>query len=340
MIRDHIDLQQLNTLRVPAMAEHFVEITLPSQLKALLARARSNRWPITVLGEGSNVVLGDRIHGLLIRQACKGITVLEEDAERVWVQVAAGENWHEFVEWCLERGYFGLENLALIPGTVGAAPIQNIGAYGVEVGGFIEAVACRELPAGTPLVLGPSACEFGYRDSVFKRGLADSVLIESVTFSLPKIPDPVTHYPSLASYLAEKGLDDPTPRQVFEAVVAIRRARLPDPAQVPNAGSFFKNPVIDEETFASLQAENPDMPHFEDPEGHKVPAAWLIEQCGFKGREEPVRVHAEHALVIINPEQRPAREIAELAREIAADVRVRFGILLEQEPRRYGVFEL
>ncbi len=339
MTRDHVDLQPLNTLRVPAMAEHFAEVTVSSQLEGLLAHARSNHWPITVLGEGSNVVLGDVLPGLVLVQRSKGITVLEEDDTMARVQVAAGENWHSFVRWCLDRGYLGLENLALIPGSVGAAPIQNIGAYGVEAGEFIEAVNCRLLPNGEHRVLDREACDFAYRDSVFKRELKDTTLIESVTFALPKTRDPVTSYPTLANYLEAYDIVDPDARQVFDAVVEIRSNRLPDPAELPNVGSFFKNPVLDEARFANLAAGHPEMPHYDDPAGHKIPAAWLIEQCGFKQREGAVRVHADHALVIINPQQRPARDIAALAREIVGAVRSRFGILLEQEPRRYGIFE-
>ncbi len=339
MTRDHVDLLALNTLRVPAMAEHFAEVKMASQLEGLLAHARANRWPITVLGEGSNVVLGDLLPGLVLAMRCKGISVLEEDVSQARIQVAAGENWHMFVRWCLERGYYGLENLALIPGSVGAAPIQNIGAYGVEVGHFIETVQCRLLPQGEHHSLSRDDCAFGYRDSVFKQGLRDAALIESVTFLLPKTESPVTHYPSLASYLDLHEISKPSAQQVFEAVVDIRSSRLPDPQTLPNVGSFFKNPVLDDEQFEALAERYPDMPHYDDPAGHKLPAAWLIEQCGFKQLNGPVRVHAEHALVIINPEQRPAREITALAREITDTVASRFGILLETEPRRYGIFE-
>ncbi len=339
MTRDHVDLLPLNTLRVPAMAEHFAEVTMASQLPGLLAHARANHWPLTVLGEGSNVVLGDFLPGLVLAIRSKGITVLDDGDTHVRIQVAAGENWHMFVRWCLQRGYFGLENLALIPGSVGAAPIQNIGAYGVEVGRFVESVQCRLLPSGEQRELNREDCAFGYRDSVFKRELSDVALIVSVIFVLPKIPRPVTTYPSLANYLEAHEIAGPTAQQVFDAVVDIRSNRLPDPEALPNVGSFFKNPVLGEEQFQGLLERFPAMPHYEDPAGHKLPAAWLIEQCGFKQRGGAVRVHAEHALVIINPEQRPAREISALAREITDEVRARFGILLEPEPRRYGIFE-
>jgi UDP-N-acetylmuramate dehydrogenase len=336
-IRRRVALDAMNTLAVPAVAEHFAELSDPDQLEALLAEVQSNNWPLTVLGSGSNVVLGDTLPGLTLHQACRGIRVIEEGADSVCLEVAAGENWHEFVSWCLERDYFGLENLALIPGTVGAAPIQNVGAYGVEVGKFISSVQCCSLPGGERFVLDREGCEFDYRNSIFKRLWRDRALIESVTFRLARSPDPVATYHTLARWLEEHDCVDPTPRQVFDAVVAIRSTRLPDPAAIPNVGSFFKNPRVSARALTALQEQYPELPHFFDERGgHKLPAAWLIEQCGFKTRGGPVRVHAEHALVIVNPERRPAREIAALADDIAAAVEEQFAILLEQEPRSYG----
>ncbi len=335
-LREDVDLQALNTLRVPSRAQHYAELKHPAELDTLLIEARLQGWAVTVLGEGSNVVLGAEIPGLLLRQCCTGKDVLATTESEVTLRVAAGENWHDFVAWCLEQGYCGLENLALIPGTVGAAPIQNIGAYGVEVGAFIDAVHCRRLPSGEELVLAREDCEFGYRDSVFKHGLRDAVLIESVIFRLPLSSTPVTSYPSLAQWLEENGIQAPTPQQVFDAVVAIRSSRLPNPAEVPNVGSFFKNPVVDAAELARIEADFPDIPRYEDPAGFKLPAAWLIDQCGFKQREGAVRVHAEHALVIINPEGRPAADIVALAAEIREAVVDRFGIDLEQEPRGYN----
>ncbi|MEM0955807.1 MAG: UDP-N-acetylmuramate dehydrogenase [Pseudomonadota bacterium] len=337
MITPQRALQALNTLRCPAVAAHFTELTDAEQLPSLLNVARANAWPITVLGEGSNVVLHDTVPGLVIAQRCRGIELLEESAKHVRLRIAAGENWHRLVVWCLEQGYHGMENLALIPGTVGAAPIQNIGAYGVEIERFIESVDAVGLPEGEALMLERADCGFGYRDSIFKQTLRDRALVTHVTLRLPRGKRTVTHYPSLQSYLETAGIKSPTPRDVFNAVVDIRTTRLPDPAEIPNVGSFFKNPVLSQATASRLQEYWPELPQYSDASGVKLAAAWMIDQCGFKQRDGAVRVHAEHALVITNPEQRSAREIAALAQEIHSAVQARFGILLEQEPRSYGL---
>ena len=317
-IRRDVDLQDFNTLRAPAVARHLAELHTPADLEPLLLEARERDWPITVLGEGSNVVLGDVIPGLVLLQRCRGIEVESSTDSEVLVRVAAGENWHDFVRWTLDQGYCGLENLALIPGTVGAAPIQNVGAYGVEVKDFIETVHCRDLTNGRPVLYSQAECQFGYRDSIFKSGMRDLLLIEAVTFRLPRDRDPVTDYPSLADWLSERGIEAPGPRDVFDAVVAIRSARLPDPAETPNVGSFFKNPRVSAADFRRIQADYPDMPFFRDSEAYKLPAAWLIERCGFKERSDPVR------------------EIMALAVEIRDAVFENFGLQLEQEPRAYN----
>ncbi len=337
-MQTNVSLQTLNTLRCPAQAEHYVDVTSPQQLRSALQVARERVWPVTVLGEGSNVVLGDQLPGLILAQRSKGIEITDKCDEAVRINVAAGENWHRFVGWCLQHGYHGLENLALIPGTVGAAPIQNIGAYGVEVSKFIESVQFCMISDGRTRELSAQECEFGYRDSVFKHALRDATVIESVVFRLPKVTSPVSHYPSLQDWLARAGINDPSPQQLFDAVVAIRQSRLPDPASVPNVGSFFKNPVVTDATWRDLHEREPDLPHYPDAQGVKLPAAWFIDQCGFKQRSDrAVRVHSEHALVITNPEGHSASEIQALAEEIQAAVRARFGIELEQEPRSYGV---
>ncbi len=342
-VQRDIPLQSLNTLAVPSCAEFFTVLEKAADLPEVLAQARQSNWTVRVLGEGSNVVFAEQLDGLLIKQRCCGISVVEEDAQSVVLAVAAGENWHQFVQWCLQQGYYGLENLALIPGTVGAAPIQNIGAYGVEVGGFLRSVQARELATGKQLLLSRRDCKFDYRDSIFKRELRDQLIIEVVQFRLSKVPQPVYAYPSLAQWLEQQGLDTPTPEQVFEAVVAVRSSRLPDPAEIPNAGSFFKNPRVDEAMLQQLLQAYPELPHYADegraapPNSYKLAAAWLIEYCGFKERSNAaVRVHPQHALVLINPQRHPAREILSLAGEIVSAVKTEFGLLLEQEPRSYG----
>lgn len=338
IIRRHVNLQGLHSLASPAWAENYVALEHASDLPALLAQARHSGWTVRVLGEGSNVVLGDTIDGLLIHQCCQGITLLDENEFSVSVSVAAGENWHIFVAWCLQQGYYGLENLALIPGTVGAAPIQNIGAYGVEVGGFIETVNCLDLETGERLMLSRNDCEFSYRESVFKNRLRDRLIVKAVQFRLPRRANPRCDYPVLAQWLESRQIHKPGPQEVFDAVVMIRTTRLPDPAEIPNAGSFFKNPRVDEGRLEELLGEYPALPHFSDESGgFKLAAAWLIEQCGFKTRSRaPVRVHKDHALVITNPGYRPASEILGLAADIVDAVQERFGIGLEQEPRSYG----
>ena len=338
IIQRDVDLQGLHTLASPSRAEHYVALEQPRDLPALLEQARQSGWKVRVLGEGSNVVLGEYLDGLLIHQCCHGINLLSENDLNVTLSVAAGENWHGFVAWCLQQGYHGLENLALIPGTVGAAPIQNVGAYGVEVGSFIESVHCLDLHTGERLILPRADCEFGYRDSVFKDRLRDRVMIKAVQFKLPRRATPRCDYPVLAAWLESRGIKDSGPEEIFDAVVMIRTTRLPDPAAIPNAGSFFKNPQLVEAQLDLLLGEYPDLPHYADEGGgFKLAAAWLIEQCGFKSRPAgPVQVHREHALVITNPGFRPAQEIQALAGEIVESVEQRFGIRLEQEPRSYG----
>jgi len=336
-IRHSVNLQALHTLASPAWAEHYVALEQAADLPSILEQARQAGWAVRVLGEGSNVVLGDTVHGLVIHQQCHGFTLLDENEFSVSLSVAAGENWHRLVAWCLQHGYHGLENLALIPGTVGAAPIQNIGAYGVEVGGFIETVSCLDLETGERLMLSRRDCKFGYRDSIFKNELRDKVIIKAVQFRLPRRARPSFDYPVLAQWLESRHIDKPGPQEIFDAVVMLRTTRLPDPKEIPNAGSFFKNPCVDDERLQALLGEHPELVNYPDGQGgHRLAAAWLIEQCGFKQAKGPVRVHKDHALVITNPGYRPATEIEALAADIVEAVEQRFGITLEQEPRSYG----
>lgn len=338
-IRSNVSLTARNTLGVSSTAEHYYALEKSADLPELLAIATDKCWPVTVLGGGSNVVLGERISGLVIQQASLGISEIERDESSVVLAVAAGENWHQLVEHCLEAGLYGLENLALIPGTVGAAPIQNIGAYGVEVGEFITSVQYRNLDSGQQHVFKRDDCKFGYRDSVFKHRLRDKCMIEVVCLRLSLKFRPRTEYPSLQAFMQQQTLDSPSAKQVFEAVVAIRSSRLPDPTHIPNCGSFFKNPQLGHDDLQLLLQNHPDMPYYDDAStgGYKLAAAWLIEQCGFKQCSAgKVQVHPQHALVVVNPEQASGAEIRKFAGQIVSSVEARFGIALEQEPRNYG----
>jgi UDP-N-acetylmuramate dehydrogenase len=335
-VEENVDLQGSNTLAVPASARYYCVLNSLADGVEAVAYARSHNLTAQVLGEGSNVVLDEDLPGLWLHQRCRGAQLLDETDNSVLVRAAAGENWHAWVKWTLDQGYYGLENLALIPGSVGAAPIQNIGAYGVEVGPCIERVHCRELATGQARVLDRQECQFDYRDSIFKGAYRDRMLVESVVFRLSRTWVPELGYPALTDYIAANNVPTTTAQDVFTAVAAIRRNRLPDPATEPNAGSFFKNPVLDGDTLIQLRAACPGIPAYAQEDGRvKVPAAFLIEQCGFKEREAAVRVHPHHALVIINPQRRTGREILELAASIVSEVYTRFGIALEQEPRSY-----
>jgi UDP-N-acetylmuramate dehydrogenase len=331
-------LQRYNTLALQARAQAFVSVSTEADLLAALTLAREQQLPVVPLGEGSNVVFAGDLDALVIQQRMKGIEVLALADDAVRLRVAAGENWHALVQWTLAQGYFGLENLALIPGTVGAAPIQNIGAYGVELQASLLQVHARQIADGKVLVLSNEACEFGYRDSIFKHQLQDQLVITAVELQLARHPAVNVAYPALASYFAEHADVDPTPQAVFDAVVGIRRSKLPDPAQVPNAGSFFKNPVVAGKLAEELRAAFPGLPCFSQPDGAvKLSAAWMIDRCGWKGaRLGELGVHSEHALVLVNYGGGSGERLLALATDIAASVWDAFGVRLEIEPRVYG----
>jgi len=333
-IAQDVALDDSNTLRLPARAAWCVDVDSRELLGEALAFARERRLAAVVLGGGSNVVLGSRLAACVLRMRLVGEELLEDGAAGVRVRVAAGTAWHGFVLACHERGWYGLENLALIPGTVGAAPIQNIGAYGVEVGEFIEHVHALDRESGERLLLSNADCRFSYRHSVFKQELAERVVITDVTFRLPRSRAPITAYPALRAELDAAG--ESTAAQVLAAVMRIRRARLPDPAVLPNVGSFFKNPVVDRARFELLRERDPGVVHWAEGDAVKIAAAWLVEQAGCKGmREGAARVHERQALVLVNEGGASARQVLALAARIAAAVRERFGVALELEPVVY-----
>ena len=331
-------LQPYNTLALQSHAEAFVTVTSEAELLQALAWARAQKLPIVPLGEGSNIILAGDIHGLVVRLKSRGIQVLDSGPNTVNLRIAAGESWHALVQWSVSRGYFGLENLALIPGTVGAAPIQNIGAYGVELQSVVQRVHARRITDDRNLVLDHGQCEFSYRDSVFKRGLKDQIVITAVDLQLSLRSQVNIAYPALASYFNENPLTEPTPQTVFDAVVKIRSSKLPSTKELPNAGSFFKNPLVSRDFADSLINETPDIPLFPQTGGGvKVAAAWMIDHCGWKGfRRGDLGVHGQHALVLVNYGNNSGEQLLSLAREIADSVHNKFGISLEVEPRLYG----
>jgi UDP-N-acetylmuramate dehydrogenase len=336
-IERDVSLKPFNTLALQAKASALVAVRNDDELAQALIWARAQDMPVVPLGQGSNVVLAGDIEALVVIQQERGISIVDEDDSSVQLRVCAGENWHQLVCWALAQGYHGLENLALIPGTVGAAPIQNIGAYGVELDRFIVAVHAVTIADGEPVTLERAACEFAYRDSIFKHQLKDTLVITAVDFRLSKQPVADTSYPALANYLSEHALEQ-TPQAIFDAVVAIRSSRLPDPATTPNAGSFFKNPIIAYERSAYLGTRFPGIPRYPQADGRaKLAAAWMIDHCGWKGvSREGVGVHPAHALVLVNQGSDSGAVLLALAGDIQKSVAETFGYVLEIEPRVYG----
>lgn len=327
VLQEHVPLAPRHSLRAQAAARWLVEVHDVRALAGTLASSLPG--PLLVLGEGSNVLFTGDYDGVVLVPKFLGI---EESGDGL-VTIAAGENWHSFVRWSLASGYCGLENLALIPGSVGAAPIQNIGAYGVELDRFVVAVRAWDRDAGELLVLDQDACGFGYRDSVFKRH-PDRFIVVGLVLRLRRTPDLVLDYSGVREELERDGVDNPSAIDVADAVERLRKRKLPDPASLPNAGSFFKNPVVSAATASSLQGAETDMPAWPVLGGVKLSAAWLLERCGFKGyREGDAGFAGIHALVLVNYGSATGAElyaVAERARSAVAD---RFGVMLEPEPR-------
>jgi UDP-N-acetylmuramate dehydrogenase len=328
------DLKDFNSLAIPAKAEFFCSIDSVSQLQQALVYAKQQNLKITPISGGSNLVLAADVSGLVLHINLKGVSSSMMLDNTVDISVAAGENWHDFVTLCLNNGWHGLENLALIPGNMGAAPIQNIGAYGVELSHFLQSVDVVNVETGQPEVLTDEDCDFGYRTSVFKQSALDKYVITGVNLRLST--QPVTHvsYPALADLL--QGVE-PTPKIVFDTVCQLRRSKLPDPKEIPNVGSFFKNPIVSKQQADRLMAIYPEIPTFSVEGGlTKLAAAWLIEHCGFKGsRHGKVGVHHKQALVLVNFEGN-GQDILLLAENIKTQVAKKFAVELEVEPRIYG----
>ena len=329
-------LRARNTFGVDATAPLLVEVHDVAALPEILARHADAAS--MVLGGGSNLLFAGNPTGAVIALETRGIAVIGDNGDTAIVRADAGVVWHDFVLWTLDHGLCGLENLALIPGTVGAAPIQNIGAYGVEVRERIRAVEAFDRRAGAMVRFDNADCGFAYRDSLFKRD-PDHYLVTAVEFALPRTPSLKLEYAGIGEELAAMGIANPTPVLVADAVIRIRRRKLPDPAVLGNAGSFFKNPIVPAGIAADLQSAHPSLPVFRGGNDgtRKLSAAWLIDQCGWKGhRDGDAGVAASHALVLVNHGHATGAQLLDLARRIAASVQERFGVAIEPEPRIVG----
>lgn len=327
------DLTPFNTLALPARAKRFARITATGQLQSP-ALAGQSRF---ILGGGSNLVLTADVDRLVLHMAISGRRLLREDGEAWYVEAGAGENWHDFVQWTLGKGWPGLENLSLIPGTVGAAPIQNIGAYGLEVGERLLQVHAWDFARGQFVTFNAGECRLAYRDSLFKQEgwhLDGRIAITAVVFRLPKAWQANLRYADIARELDARQIAAPTARDIANAVIAIRQRKLPDPAVTPNAGSFFHNPVVDAALAAALQAAHPALPAYPQPDGRvKLAAGWLIEQAGWKGKDlGPVGMYEKQALVLVNRGGARGADVIATMAAVQADVLARFGVQLIPEP--------
>lgn len=331
-------LGELNTFGVQALAHRLWRLDSAADIPGLVARLRDDdQGTPLVIGGGSNLLITGDIQAPVVSMALRGRRFIRERGDRVIVEAAAGEPWDALVHWTLNSGFFGLENLALIPGTVGAAPIQNIGAYGVELREVFDSLDAVHMQTGRLRRFDAQDCAFGYRDSVFKQAAGQHWMVCAVRLALSRNPRLQLDYGDIRDALAQAGVVAPTPHAVAQAVSSIRRRKLPDPAVLGNAGSFFKNPLIDPTQARKLREHEPQIPLWPSAEQIKVSAAWMIERCGWKGhRQGDAGVHAAHALVLVNHGQASGADLLALASRIRDSVRERFGVTLEPEPRVVG----
>jgi UDP-N-acetylmuramate dehydrogenase len=333
--KNAVNLAPLTTFRVPARARRFTEVRSLDEVRAL-ARQEAGR-PILPLGGGSNILFVGDPEELVVANRIRGRRLVAETDASIEIEFGGGENWDDSVRWCVENGWGGIENLILIPGTVGAAPIQNIGAYGAELAEVFVRLTAVEMTTGAVVEFDRAACRFGYRDSLFKQSPRGRFFITAVTLHLAKGASLKIGYADVTRALAESGIDAPTIRDLCAAVERIRRAKLPDPALLGNAGSFFKNPEISLDEHARLKASHPDLPGYPGPDRVKIPAAWLIEKAGWKGRRlGNVSCHERQPLVIVNHGGATGEEILEHAKMIIVSVRERLGIELSPEVNIVG----
>ena len=328
------NLKQYNTFGLPSNAQALVRVTSESDVRRVVDDPTLGRAPKFILGGGSNLVLTQDVQACVLKVEVMGRRLLETRDDAWIIEVGAGESWHGTVQWALDQGLPGLENMALIPGTVGAAPVQNIGAYGIELKDRLESLDAVDLITGRTVTLLGEHCAFGYRDSIFKQHLAGKSVITRVRLRLPRPWQPVLGYLELERKVAETGITAPDARQIFDWICAIRRAKLPDPAVVGNAGSFFKNPVVTPEQCRDIISRDPEIVHYPMPDGSfKLAAGWMIDACGWKGKSiGRAGVYEKQALVLVNRGGASGDEVVTLARAIQESVYGRFGIRLEPEP--------
>ena len=336
-IQNNISLKPFNTFGINVNAKRFVAVKTISELQQLLVKYKET--PLFLLGGGSNMLLTKDIEELVVHLDIKGKQVIDEDETHVWVKANAGENWHEFVLWCIAQDFGGLENMSLIPGNVGTAPIQNIGAYGKELkDNFVECEALK-IDNGLTRIFNKEQCKFGYRNSIFKTTEKGNYIITSVTFKLTKHNHKIsTSYGAIQEALTAMGCaENPSIKNVSDAVIKIRQTKLPDPKVLGNSGSFFKNPVISKTQFDTFSTHFPEAPNYKVSENEvKIPAGWLIEQAGFKGKRfGDAGIHDKQALVLVNHANATGKEIWDLALKIKATVFEKFGIHIDPEVNVY-----
>lgn len=333
LVRSDVSLKAHNTFGVDVAARYFAEADDDGQVRQALDAARERQVPLLVLGGGSNLLLTADIDALVLRMASRGIRLLADDGQRVEIEAEAGEPWHPFVQWTLQQGFAGLENLSLIPGTVGASPVQNIGAYGVELKDCFLGLTALDRHSGEIREFDLQACAFAYRDSLFKRESGRWIILR-VRFALSRRLALHLDYGPVRQRLAEQGIESPNASDVSRAICAIRSEKLPDPAVLGNAGSFFKNPLVPAELAGRLRAEYADLVAYPQADGQvKLAAGWLIEKAGWKGfRDGDAGVHRLQALVLVNYGNATGQQLLALAQRIQADIVERFGVSLEIEP--------
>lgn len=334
-IKNNYSLKNYNSFGVEAYSRYFSYIGSNDEIKALLEWHNQSELPLLLLGGGSNVLFKQDYQGMTAVIATKGIEVIDEDQYYTYVKVAAGENWHQLVRWSVNNGYGGIENLSLIPGTVGAAPIQNIGAYGVELADCFHELEAIDIASGTVSLFDQKACQFGYRDSYFKSSAFGDFLIQSVTLKFAKQPHWIMDYAGVKACLSGQSI---TSKRISDCIIQLRQSKLPDPLAIGNAGSFFKNPILSSNEWHQLKRQHPKVSAYPQAGGAiKVSAAWLIDHCGWKGKRfGDAGVYEKHALVLVNHGKATGESLWTLATQIIESVEGQFSITLEAEPRLIG----